>query len=459
MSLWELARKELYLRRYPTLLTLCIASLLMIAAASMLPRSWTARAVLELQVQPPEFALVESRLRSRVETPQAAGVQRASAVVSGSSMTVSLTAASRQDAVGSLSALLASMVDAEIELLRARTQDVEHEVQGELEESQARIRGIEQRINDELGHRPEGGESALGARLGQLQGEREALETELRGGEALRQTLASRIAALDVQIAETARAQESTDAVDRDIVQLRSRLAEARSAVPPDAAATEALELELSLREVDRAAILEANAAVRARIDRQLKPEREQFATRLELLDDDTASKSSRRKEIDKLLAAASAELATLQQRSQALRDLQREYEDATALNRQIKLRAQEVQSDLLLRVNAASLPFAVTRQPDPPDHPDGIPAWVIALCSLALGALLAGVLNLSRILVDDRVRSAESVRLDAQVEVLGVIPEYVSRQDRSAMRWRATLCALLVAGTAAAHLAYVALF
>jgi hypothetical protein len=232
-----------------------------------------------------------------------------------------------------------------------------------------------------------------------------------------------------------------------------------RSAPQPDLAQIEAVELEISLREIDKVALLERNAPLRARIDTALKPEREQTATRVRLLEDDTASKTRRLEEIDRLLGTASAELAALQQGNQKMRDLQREYDDAVALNRQLKLRVQGVQSDILLRTNAASLPFMVARQPVPPDHPDGIPSWVIVLSSLGLGALLAAALNLGRMVVDDRVRTPESVRIDAQVQVLGVIPEYSAMGASGSVRWRVVSLSLLVVGTVGVHLAFVALF
>lgn len=166
-------------------------------------------------------------------------------------------------------------------------------------------------------------------------------------------------------------------------------------------------------------------------------------------------SKGERERELGLLLEQGRAESSTLQEGNQTIRELQRAYDDAAALQRQLNVRLQELRQELELRTSVAALPFSTSRVPVPPRSPDGMPAWGYVLLAAAGALVVAGLRLLGSILIDDRVRLADTVLEEAEVPVLAVIPDYSPREAIARVRLRVVLVALLGAASVAA----VALF
>jgi len=457
--MWDLARKELYRRRYFAVAVLCVIDMAALGLAVFVPRTWTSVATLSVDAQPPELDELESRLRSRIETLVPDPNARVTTREAEGEIRVQYVAPGAQASLDGLKDLLSRLVQQEVERLRDERRAVEHALVLETERSDAEVRESERLLNEELARLPAGGQPALGARVGQLRAELEALDLDLRTSAELRSTLTKRIAALDKQIAALAPGLEPPDEIDRELADLRGDLAAARAVPGADVARVEDLELQISNLEIERVAALEKRDALRRRIDSEFKAPREQTRARLSILEDEVGLKTRRRGEIGKLLESADVELSKLEQGSEVLRNLRRKYDDAVALNRQQKLQLQNVRSDIDLRTNPASLSFQVIRQPVLPSAPDGIPSWVFVLSALGISVLGSIVLGLGPAMVDEKVRLPESIVLDVQVPVLTVIPEYRPAQGGAHVRWRVILLSLVVAVSVGANAAFLILF
>jgi hypothetical protein len=454
-----IARKELQRRRFPTLLGFCLVSLVLLGLASLIPRSWTANAVLEVRATGSDFESVATRLREELDAGTSRPGQRVQSALSGREITVRFTAGSAEEALAQLGSLLERLIEQELGRLRAAMRATEATVAAELEQSGSRLREAEAALDRGLGGLPEGGESALGARIGQLQGEREALDLDLRTSGELQRTLTARVRELDAAIGALAGALDAPIALLADLERRRGELRALRAVPGSDIARAEQLELEISRLDVELAALQEKRAAAQARIDTELQPQRHQATARLATLAEEIALKQRRREEIDRLIVAAREEAARLLQENQQLRELQRAYDDAAALNRQLKLRLQAVRDEIAVKANVTALPFEVARQPVEPSRPDGVPAWLIVLASLVIGLVVAAARLLGTVLVDDRVRLAETLIVEAEIPVLAVIPDYRPLQAVGQVRWQAILAALLVMATAAAMLQFLRAF
>lgn len=409
MSTRLIARKEL--RRHGTstvALFFCVA-LVLLGAAALVPRSWTAKAVIGLDPDPTAMAALGARLQAAIR--EAAGDAPVTVEPEGERLRLRYAADRPQRALEGLNAVLARVVKGELERLREGYEADEHRLVVQLDEAAARVDALAAELAAGRSGLPAGGESALGARIGQLEGERDALQLDLRASAELRKRLAAQVAALDAEIA-------------------------ALEVVTGDGA-----------------------PAARVRIDTELKPPRAAAAVRLATLRDEISVKERRLREIGGLLQGASAQTSVLQKESEALRELQRRYEDAAAEHRQMRLRVQEIRDRIALNVTVSALPFRVLSAPLPPDSPDGVPAWIWALGALAGAALVAAGRLLGSVLVDDRVRLAEQIVVDAELPVLAVIAEHTPVQVSGRVRWPVIGMVLLGALTGAGVLVFLVVF
>ncbi len=123
----------------------------------------------------------------------------------------------------------------------------------------------EQRLNTAIAELPEGGESAHGARLGQLQGEMDTLALEIRENNDLQKLLGARLQDVRKQLATLQPALDAPGVVERKIVLLREQLTALRAAGSPDVGRVESTEAEIGRLDVELAAAQDERARVQAR--------------------------------------------------------------------------------------------------------------------------------------------------------------------------------------------------
>lgn len=459
MSILQLAQKELRRRRLSTVVVFCVTSLVLLVAAALYPRSYTSSAEVRFDVAPPQLEEVSNRVReylgANVNDPDGQLLTN----LSGALLHADFSASSAQQAFAGMNSLLVGLIRDETELLRKSLRAREQGLLTELRGAEKRLADAEQRLNTAISGLPEGGESAHGARLGQLQGEMDTLALEIRENNDLQKLLGARLKDVRKQLAALQPALDAPAVVERKIVALREQLAALRAARSVDVGRVESMEAEIGRLDVELAATQDERARVEARIERELKPQQAEIEARLISLRNELSIREKRRKDLGAMLSTARSETAGLQQTNQQIRMLKNEYDTSAALAQQLKVRLQDVRTELEMRTTPSQLPFQIVRPPIVPSGPDGLPAWAFVLAALAGGLVVALMRLLGAVLVDDKVRAPGTLVTDVEVAVLAMIPAYHPPQAAGEVRWRVMLVTLLVACTLIAHLGFTVVF
>ncbi|MBK7521816.1 MAG: hypothetical protein IPI75_17165 [Gammaproteobacteria bacterium] len=459
MSILQLAQKELRRRRLSTVVAFCVTSLLLLVAAALYPRNYTSSAEVRFEVAPPLLEEVSNRVReylgANVNDPDGQLVTN----LSGALLHADFSASSAQQAFAGMNALLVGLIRDETELLRSGLRAKEQALLTDLRGSEKRLAEAGDRLNQAIAELPEGGESAHGARLGQLQGEMDTLALEIRENNDLQKLLGARLEDVRKQQAALRPALDAPGAIERKIVTLRAQLTALRAGGSPDVGRVESMEAEIGRLDVELAAAQDERARVQARIERELKPQQAEIDARLASLRNELSVREKRRKDLTTMLSTARSETAGLQQTNQQIRALQNEYDTSAALAQQLKVRLQEARMELEMRTTPAQLPFQIVTPPVMPGRPDGLPAWAFVLAALVGGLFVALIRLLGAILVDDKVRAPGAIVTDVEVAVLALIPAYHPPQAAGEVRWRVMLVALLVACTLIAHIGFTVVF
>ncbi len=459
MSILQLAQKELRRRRLSTVVAFCVTSLVLLVGAALFPREYTTTTELRFDVAPPLLGEVSNRVRAYLDTNATDVDGKLATNLSGALLRADYSAPSAQQAFVGMNSLLVGLIRDETGLLRSSLRDKEQGLLTELRGSEKRLGEAEQRLNTAISALPEGGESAHGARLGQLQGEMDTLALEIRGNKELQQLLGKRLQDVRTQLATLQPVLDAPALVERKILLLREQLTGLRTASSPDVGQVESTEAEIARLDVEQAATLDERARVQARIERELKPQQGEIEARLITLRNELSIREQRRKDLTAMLSVARSETAGLLQTNQQIRALQNEYDTAAALAQQLKLRIQAVRLELETHTTPSQLPFQIVKPPIVPPRSDGFPAWVFVLAALVGGLAVAMMRLLGAVLVDDKVRAPGAIVTDVEVAVLAMIPFYHPPQAAGDVRWRVMLVALLVGCTVIVHLGFLVVF
>ncbi len=440
-ALLQIARKEVRAHRLSSATLGCGVCLLLLAGAWFLPRSYTTTAQLALAHSVVDPGKVTARVLGHLGHDPLLAVEHR-----GAQFELRYSAPSAPQAFDGVSAAIARTLSRELEFLRNERRLAQENLGHQLEHARARLRTADADLKAALATQPQGGESALGARLGQLQGELDALQVELRSSRDLQATLARRVAALDGRLAQLRAAAAELESVEAELARVNA-----------DATA---VDRERALAGLDerRQRVFSEHPDLREALQ-SVPVERQQFDSRRAALAEEIRARQARERELRALLEQGHTDTASLIEGSQVLRDLQREYDDAIALERQLSVRLNELRLDAELRTTPSALPVTVSRAPLLPLRPDGIPGWVYVLFAALGGLLIAAVRLLGHILVDDRVRLAQGVLEEVEVPVLAVIPEYRPREARARVRVGVVMVALLISATVAAAAVFLFLY
>ncbi|MCG3169155.1 MAG: hypothetical protein CALGDGBN_00668 [Pseudomonadales bacterium] len=440
-ALLQIARKEMRARRLSSATLGCGVCLLLLAGAWFLPRGYTTTAQLALAQDVVDEGKIAARVLGHLGNDPLLAVEHR-----GTQFDLRYSAPSAQQAFDGVSAAIARALSRELELLRSERRAAQENLGHQLEHARTQLRTTDADLKAALAALPQGGESALGARLGQLQGELDALLVDLRSNRDLQTTLARRVAALDARLAELRAAAAELDSVEAEAARVNADAA----TVDPERA--------LAGLDEQRQRVLAEHPDLREALQ-SVPVERQQFEARRAALGDEIRAKQARERQLRTLIEQGRVDSATLIEGNQILRDLQREYDDAAALERQLSVRLNELRLDAELRTTPSALPVSVSRAPLLPLRPDGIPGWVYVLFAALGGVLVAGVRLLGHILVDDRVRLAQGVLEEVEVPVLAVIPEYRPREAHARVRVGVVMVTLLVGSTVAAAAVFLFLY
>ena len=367
-----------------TVTIICVTNVVLLGVAIMMPRQYTASAELRFDTTLPAYQEAVARTQSALQV--AAEPMLASMHVStqGSNLSLSYSAQSPGAAFDHINAALASLAQREAALFRNNRAEREKRLAADAEVSATQRDRTRQRLDAALLALPLGGETAVAARIGKLQGELDALDLDIRESASLRERLNTRL-----------------HSILADVKQVEALLARPgiEAGAPDDSAAKQL-------------------AAARTRLTTTLLPDQHQLQRQLADLADEFAGKQRRRDDLAKLLRAASVESSSLQEENLTIRELQRDYDNAEALSRQLEVRLQEARLEAQLRATP-ELPFELTLKPAWPRRPDGTPGWLIAVWAL-LGSILIGITRLVvRIIMDKNVRLAETIEAEIEVPVL----------------------------------------
>ena len=120
--------------------------------------------------------------------------------INGRQIHLSLLKEAPATAYETLSGLVSQFFDLALAQLRDKVDASLGELEGQLQTAEMKLGEAEMQLNEALAALPQGGEAAAGARLGQLQGDRDSLRLAIREGRQLEQSLARRDATLESDI-------------------------------------------------------------------------------------------------------------------------------------------------------------------------------------------------------------------------------------------------------------------
>ena len=392
-------RRQAVRLRFAGVILFCIVLLTLLLVSALLPRTWTARVVLEIpqdrfrnsdpageleQVfRVAEKLIAEDGVRLLIE--EAAG-----------GMEVRLSSHSSDSAYEQLNLVLSAAAHERWERRRQYLLDTVAEREKEAADAAATLTDASARLEAYRIATLEGGESALTAELATRKSKldlgtiqiREAQDTRARVLGDL-QRLQDRLSALQPEL-------ELEGPVLKRIAALRAELASARASGSEGRAHTEELERAISQLDVDLRALAERRRRAESERDLRVLPEMGSVEIHLAAIDRRLGELSMARDGMMAEFDALQAELELRNRSDERLRSLERGFADAHARDRRCKQSLQQARDASVVAAYPSNRPLKLLSRPVPPPRPDGPHPLTFAVVSM-LGAavVVCGVFGL----------------------------------------------------------------